>query len=127
MSLIHKRQQRSEPDNKETVISQKTSEKSPAHINFRDYAGQTVTVFVNSGGMAGNGFTGILIQNSDTCIKLLIIPSVPPACSLGNACSGKKINPLFCCLCPYNRTVGSIAEIPIASVTAFVHNTVNKI
>lgn len=125
MSLRRKKKNNIISEKTEVLMPEKATEKRPRHINFNDYVGQTVTVFVNSGGIAGKGFTGVLILHTETYIKLLVLPSVPPECSLGNTCSGKEVNPFFCCLCPYNRTLGAIAEIPIVAVVAFVHNAVN--
>lgn len=97
-------------------------------MDFGKFTGQTVTVFVNAGGEVGKGFTGVLMGSSDTYIRLLMIPSMPPDCSLGNSCKTSNDNALFCALCPYNRkaAVGSMAIIPISNITAFVHNTLSS-
>ncbi len=96
-------------------------------MNFRQFTGQTVTVFVNAGGEVGKGFTGVLLDSTHTYIKLLMLPAMPPACSLGNACSSHD-DILFCGLCPFNKkaSVGSVAVIPISNIAAFVHNTMSS-
>lgn len=97
-------------------------------LNFREYIGQTVTVFVNAGGEVGKGFTGVLLDSTNTYIKLLMLPSMPPACSLGSACTCNPDNILFCGLCPFNKkaSTGSSAIIPISAIAAFVHNNINS-
>jgi len=39
--------------------------------SMRRYVGQTVTVFTTSGGLSGNGFTGVLAGICDCTIKLI--------------------------------------------------------
>ncbi len=97
-------------------------------LDFKEYIGQTVTVFVNAGGEVGKGFTGVLMGGTNTYIKLLMLPSMPPACSLGNACTCNTDNILFCALCPFNKkaSTGSTAIIPIAAISAFIHNNLNS-
>jgi len=51
-----------------------------------NYIGETVTVFVESGGISGAGFTGILLFVNEVYIELLISIALPPACSLNNPC-----------------------------------------
>jgi hypothetical protein len=125
MSLFKRRRPGERGGTPEVTAPAQVSDKKETKtfkLNFQDYIGQTVTIYVNSGGMAGKGFTGVLMQKTETYARLLIIPAVPPACALGSSCSGRRVNPLFCTLCPYNRITGAIAEIPIAAITAFVHN-----
>ncbi len=111
-------------EEKETSLI-KDMHREVVDMDFNRFIGQTVTVFVNAGGDAGKGFTGVLMERTNCCIKLLMLPSMPPACSLGNSCNSFQENPLFCALCPFNRkaSVGSIAVIPINNIAAFVHNT----
>ncbi len=94
-------------------------------IEFEQFQGQTVTVFVSAGGEAGKGFTGVLMESCPQYIKLLMLPGSPPDCSLGNSCSSRSGNVLFCALCPYNKKTrpGAVAVIPVSSIAAFVHNT----
>ncbi len=126
MSLTRRKKGKAKSQNVQLIVPEKSTCIKKQQINYREYKGQTVTVFVNSGGAAGNGFTGVLLLQTDSYLKLLILPSAPPECSLGNACSGKRVNFLFCTLCPYNKTIGTIAEIPVEAVTAFVHNSISS-
>jgi len=98
--------------------------KSIQVFDFEEYIGHTITVYVDAGGMAGKGFTGVLTAQTETYIRLLVLPSVPPSCSLGNACGYKTDNILFCLFCPHNKnvTMGAVVEISITSIVAFVHN-----
>ncbi len=104
------------------------SGKAGLNMDFGKFTGQTVTVFVNAGGEVGKGFTGVLMGSSDRYIKLLMLPAMPPDCSLGNSCEANKDNAFFCALCPYNRkaALGSMAIIPISNIAAFVHNTISS-
>lgn len=96
-------------------------------IDFMEYIGQTVTVFVNAGGLVGNGFTGVLLGHTKSSIRLLVLPGVSPSCSLGKANNCNSDNILFCLLCPFNNNakMGVVAEISIMSIVAFVHNNTN--
>lgn len=124
MSLIGRKRRKGKAENLQITAPEKSPSIKKQNINYSEYEGQTVTVFVNSGGGAGNGFTGVLLLQTDLYLKLLILPSAPPQCSLGNACCAKDVNLLFCTLCPYNQTIGAMAEIPLEAVTAFVHNSI---
>ena len=53
------------------------------------YIGWTVTVFTESGGVSGCGFTGVLISIDCNCIRLLTSMGLPPACPVGSACCGE--------------------------------------
>lgn len=94
------------------------------NLDFEDFIGNTVTIFVNCGGMAGNGFTGVIIGKEPTYIRLLILPGTPPSCSRTNDCLARNNNTILCSSCPYNNnaSVGAVAEILISSIVAFVHN-----
>jgi len=52
------------------------------------FIGQTVTIFTQSGGLSGSGFTGVLISADCECIRLLTDFGLPPACPIGSACVG---------------------------------------
>lgn len=124
MKLFKKKSSHHKVKNAIKIPMEISPEKSIREINFEEYIGHTVTLFVNAGGLGGNGFTGVLIGKTDTYIRLLVIPSRPPACSLGNACKSNSNNVLFCLSCPFNdnAALGTIAEISITSIVAFVHN-----
>jgi len=89
-----------------------------------NYIGETVTVFVESGGISGAGFTGILLFVNEVYIELLISIALPrhapeqscilyPVCSYGLGQSYSHFSPL-----------GSLAIIPVDKITSFVHNLV---
>lgn len=84
------------------------------HLN--QYVGQTVTVYTDSGGTAGLGFTGILLAVTPFMISLVTSVAPPPA------------SPFYGYegYCPPSnepiQNVGSITDIPIDKITAFVHN-----
>ncbi len=127
MSLFKKKSRHNARYTKETAVVNET-DKPIFNMDFQQYIGQTVTVFLNAGGEVGKGFTGVLMGHTATYIKLLIVPAIPPACSLGNACRTNNGNILFCALCPFNKnaSVGSVAVIPVTSIAAFVHNTLGS-
>jgi len=54
------------------------------------YIGQTVTIFTTSGGLSGNGFTGVLAGICGCTIKLITDIGAPPACPIGSACCGGR-------------------------------------
>ena len=53
------------------------------------FIGQTITIFTESGGLSGSGFTGVLISVDCNCIRLLTAIGLPPACPVGSACGGE--------------------------------------
>ena len=52
------------------------------------YIGQTVTIFTTSGGLSGNGFTGVLAGICGCTVKLITDIGAPPSCPIGSACCG---------------------------------------
>ena len=111
------------------------------------WVGTTVTIFTSSGGQSGAGFTGVLLSVNDVFVRLISRIGPPPGCALGNACTGFAVGggwggggfgggfgggpagvngavnaggwdgvPVY--------TVGSVVDIPIASIVSFVHNAV---
>jgi len=52
------------------------------------HIGHTVTIFTTSGGLSGNGFTGVLAGICGCTIKLITDIGAPPACPIGSACCG---------------------------------------
>jgi hypothetical protein len=93
-------------------------------LKFEEYIGHTVTLYINAGGMAGNGFTGVLMGYTSTIVKLLILPQATPLCSIGDKCKNTANNVVLCMSCPFNSNaaLSRMAEITISSITAFVHN-----
>lgn len=101
--------------------------------------GRIVTVFTASGGAAGSGFTGLLTDVDDDCIKLVTsLPAPPPYpfpnCSCGatsNLCGnyGQQTRRRGCCgrnrntngyTGNYQNPFGSCTRIPICQITSFL-------
>lgn len=93
-------------------------------LAFEEYIGNTVTIFINAGGMAGNGFTGVLMSCTAAIVKLLILNGTAPACSIRDKCKNTAKSAVLCMSCPFNKNaaLSTMAEIKISSITAFVHN-----
>ncbi len=116
-----------------------------------NYIGETVTIFTSSGGQSGSGFTGVILAVNECFVRLITRIGPPPGCSLGNACTNFNIGygrggyPGFGSGLGYGPvapasevgavtaggwngypvyTVGSVTDIPIASIVSFVHNAV---
>jgi len=53
------------------------------------HIGQTVTIFTTSGGLSGNGFSGVLLSADCNCVRLLADIGAPPACPIGSSCCGE--------------------------------------
>ncbi|MCL2577231.1 MAG: hypothetical protein FWE27_04175 [Defluviitaleaceae bacterium] len=115
------------------------------------YIGQTVTIFTKSGGLSGNGFTGVLAGICDGCVKLITDIGAPPACPLGSSCcggfpewgGGVGIGREGCrcgggacggrCSCGDGigrgrwggwNWLGSVTVIPCESIASFTHNAI---
>jgi len=97
--------------------------------DLRRYIGQTVTIFTQSGGLSGSGFTGVLISIDCNCIRLLTSIGLPPACPIGSACCGDDFfdnnwgNRFDMCAGGGNgffgNPFGSICVIPTASIVSY--------
>ena len=118
--------------------------------SMRRYIGQTVTVFTTSGGLSGNGFTGVLAGICDCTIKLITDIGAPPACPVGSACcggfpffEGEEVGGRECIgrlgggRCDRGgrggfggfgrwgwNWLGSVTEIPIDKIASFTHNAI---
>jgi hypothetical protein len=69
------------------------------------YIGQTITIFTTSGGQSGRGFTGVLLSVEIDHIRILTSLASGPG--------------------TYDDiSLGSITNIPIDKIAAFVHNTI---
>ena len=106
--------------------------------------GETVTIFTESGGQSGKGFTGILLDVNKCYVRLTTHVGSAPACALGNCCSQvETMNSPYndgCGQCQgddyemgrtgrfscNSRNVGSISDIPICKIVAFVHSSLNN-
>jgi hypothetical protein len=88
--------------------------------NFLDdlkrFIGTTVTVFTTSGGESGSGFTGVLITVDPCFIRLVsrIGPAPEDPLTDRDRCRNRN---------KFNR-VGSVVEIPIDRIAAFVHSAI---
>lgn len=116
-----------------------------------NWIGTTVTIFTSSGGQSGSGFTGVLLSVNEVFVRLISRIGPSPGCALGNTCTGFAVGeggyggpgfgggfggavggpgsvngaaaaggwdgmPVY--------TVGSVVDIPVASIVSFVHNAV---
>lgn len=72
------------------------------------FTGETVTIYVIAGGMAGEGFTGILLKANRDFATIIDVIST-------------DINYLEQSI---DEGLGAIVDIPIEKIVAFVHNTV---
>lgn len=105
--------------------------------HLQRFIGETVTIFTTSGGQSGSGFTGILASVNFSYVRLITRIGPAPACSLGNCCPspcgneyegyedgfgnyGNNYGKGNCVL----NTVGSVTDIPVNLIAAFVHNAV---
>lgn len=111
-----------------------------------NYIGETVTIFTSSGGQSGSGFTGVVLAVNPVFVRLITRIGPAPGCALGNACTGFGIGGHYCPpgfvggpVLPASvngavtaggwdgypvYSVGSVTDIPIASIVSFVHNAV---
>lgn len=85
------------------------------------FVGETVTIFTTSGGTSGSGFTGVILSVSPTFIRLVTDIGMGPASPLNDdmdltvtSTRGNRNR--------NNRAVGSVVDIPIDRIAAFVHN-----
>jgi hypothetical protein len=90
------------------------------------HIGQTVTIFTTSGGLSGNGFSGVLLTADCDCIRLLADIGAPPACPIGSACTD-DFGPMginndmggF-----WGNPLGAVCVIPTCAVAAFAHHAI---
>ncbi|MCL2365390.1 MAG: hypothetical protein FWC71_12125 [Defluviitaleaceae bacterium] len=91
------------------------------------HIGQTVTVFTTSGGLSGNGFTGVLLTADRNCVRLLADIGAPPACPVGSACTN-NMTPMgirdneegrF-----WGNPLGAVCVIPTCAIAVFTHNAI---
>jgi len=103
------------------------------------FVGETVTIFTTSGGPSGFGFTGLLIFVNKCIVRLLTQIGPGPGCALGNCCNkvfddkhkifhgGGNSSDVSGATGRFNcdvSNVGSVTDIPVESIAAFVHNAV---
>ena len=89
---------------------------------MRRFIGETVTIFTTSGGESGEGFTGVVLSVSRNFVRLITQVGTAPGCPLGNSCGRHE----RCDRRNDDRRfrVGSVTDIPINRITAFVHNAI---
>ncbi|MCM8710675.1 hypothetical protein M2651_06495 [Clostridium sp. SYSU_GA19001] len=97
--------------------------------------GQTVTIYTTSGGDSGRGFTGVLTMVNPSFVRLVTNLGPAPGCALGSCCDknhrveqSKEGNNLGVQGRPDCRPgdLGSIVDIPVDRIAAFVHNSVGS-
>ncbi|MCL1842839.1 MAG: hypothetical protein FWF79_03425 [Defluviitaleaceae bacterium] len=90
------------------------------------HIGQTVTIFTTSGGLSGNGFSGVLISVDCNCVRLLADIGAPPACPIGSACTD-VMTPMgidndmggF-----WGNPLGAVCVIPTCAIAVFTHHAI---
>ena len=85
-----------------------------------EFIGETVTIFTESGGCSGRGFTGVIISVNDCFIRLVTSFGSAPSFVLGDDFRGGRNFRNNCGRCNF----GSVADIPVDKIVAFVHNAV---
>ena len=85
--------------------------------NMSNCIGETVTIFVNGGGLSGLGFTGILLDVNSIYVKLITAIGPAPSCALFNSCFYFKS-----CMSTAYKNLGSLTYIPVHKIASFVHN-----
>jgi hypothetical protein len=92
------------------------------------YIGQTVTVFTTSGGASGCGFTGGLLRVNPCFITLVNRLGTPPNNPLSDVICGDRRGGRDIRYTDDNvvYTVGSVCDIPVDKIAAFVHNAVGS-
>ena len=108
------------------------------------WSGTTVTIYTESGGASGCGFTGVLILCNPCFVRLITCIGPAPCCSLGSTCQ-TCCCPTFDNCSPFGRrvsgnkyggygagngtnnylcNVGATVDIPVEKIVAFVHNAI---
>jgi hypothetical protein len=93
------------------------------------FVGRTVTVFTESGGLSGSGFTGILASIDCNSLRLITQVGAAPSCAIGSSCSNGLLdncNNYKNCSNGYyhNNWLGSVTVIPLCKIVSFTHNAV---
>lgn len=96
--------------------------------------GQTVTIFTTSGGDSGRGFTGVLTLVNPSFVRLVTQIGPGPGCALGSCCDkmmpitsaeGAQVGEQGRANC-FPNSLGSIIDIPVDRIAAFIHNAVGS-
>lgn len=88
------------------------------------YIGQTITIYTVSGGQSGSGFTGVLLEVCRDCIKILTSAASVPDLTLVSDCIENKADSHSFGNSSMPVNLGSIAEIPLNKIAAFIHNII---
>ena len=93
-----------------------------------DNIGKTVTIFTTSGGLSGDGFTGVLLSADREVVRLLCCVGAPPACPVGSACTN-GFTPFGGSNCNsendfWGNPLGAVAVIPLRAIACFTHNAI---
>jgi len=103
------------------------------------HIGKTVTIFTTSGGLSGDGFTGVLVGADVNCVRLICDIGMAPACCLGSSCGPRggfgfgNFGGFGGCSsgnCGLSGSFfggnpfGSVTVIPTRHIAAFVHNAI---
>ena len=88
------------------------------------HEGETVTIFTESGGASGCGFTGVLLSVNPCFVRLLTREGSAPASPLiGPDCRNDYIADGRYDYKPQFR-LGSVCDIPINKIVSFCHNAI---
>ena len=91
------------------------------------YVGQTVTIFTTSGGLSGNGFTGVLLTVDGHCVRLLADIGAPPACPIGSSCTDFMSSTGIVdneCGGFFGNPLGAVCVIPTCAIACFTHSAI---
>ncbi|MGE5473062.1 MAG: hypothetical protein ACM3UU_02445 [Ignavibacteriales bacterium] len=94
------------------------------------FIGETVTIFTESGGESGSGFTGVVIFVNPCFVRLISCIGPAPSCALGSSCDsnfgfGNRCSNRCKGDSGFDRNnLGSVTDIPTNKIVAFVHNAV---
>lgn len=101
--------------------------------SLSDLVGETVTIFTQSGGCSGQGFTGVILTINPCFVRLVNSFGSAPDNVFGinqsvrdrNCRNNRGSDDGGFCGCGGNRFhVGSVVDIPIDKIVAFAHNAV---
>lgn len=96
--------------------------------NLSSMLGETVTIFTQSGGCSGQGFTGVVISCNECFVRLVTSFGSAPDNVFGTTrsicdCNCKSCrNSGFCDGDDKHFKVGSVIDIPVEKIVAFAHN-----
>ena len=89
--------------------------------SLADNIGRVVTIFTQSGGCSGRGFTGLLVSvNSDTCKLVTSLPTAPR--SPFGISDFRDADDRRRCHC--GSRLGTAVVIPINKIVSFVFNDI---